>query len=64
MKSAFVHFEQRLQLINDVVKPGYAALGLACSDDLVGRLTVSCGPRPYRTGRERWVLLAQDVCRP
>jgi len=26
MKSAFVHFEQRLQLINDVIKPGYAAL--------------------------------------
>ena len=28
MKSAFVHFEQRLQLINDVIKPGYAGLGL------------------------------------
>ncbi len=27
MKSAFVHFEQRLALINDVIKPGYAALG-------------------------------------
>jgi adenosine deaminase len=27
MKSAFVHFEQRLQLINEVIKPGYAALG-------------------------------------
>ncbi len=26
MKSAFVHFEQRLELINDVIKPGYAAL--------------------------------------
>ena len=25
MKSAFVHFEQRLELINDVIKPGYAA---------------------------------------
>jgi adenosine deaminase len=28
MKSAFVHFEQRLQLINGVIKPGYAELGL------------------------------------
>ena len=26
MKSAFVHFEQRLELINEVIKPGYAAL--------------------------------------
>ncbi len=26
MKSAFVHFEQRLGLIEDVIKPGYAAL--------------------------------------
>ncbi len=26
MKSAFAHFDQRLQLINDVIKPGYAAL--------------------------------------
>src|SRR6478735_7427764 len=25
MKSAFVHFEQRLALINEVIKPGYAA---------------------------------------
>jgi adenosine deaminase len=29
MKSAFVHFEQRLELINDVIKPGYAELGWA-----------------------------------
>ena len=28
MKSAFVHFDQRLRIINDVIKPGYAALGL------------------------------------
>ncbi len=28
MKSAFTHFDQRLRLINDVIKPGYAALGL------------------------------------
>ena len=27
MKSAFAHFEQRLQLINEVIKPGYAELG-------------------------------------
>ena len=27
MKSAFLHFEQRLALIDDVIKPGYAALG-------------------------------------
>ena len=26
MKSAFAHFEQRLQLINEVIKPGYAEL--------------------------------------
>ena len=26
MKSAFAHFEQRLRMINDVIKPGYAAL--------------------------------------
>ncbi|MDX6231711.1 MAG: adenosine deaminase [Nocardioidaceae bacterium] len=28
MKSAFAHFDQRLHLINDVIKPGYADLGL------------------------------------
>jgi adenosine deaminase len=28
MKSAFAHFEQRLAIINDVIKPGYAALGV------------------------------------
>jgi adenosine deaminase len=27
MKSAFIPFDQRLSLINDVIKPGYAALG-------------------------------------
>ena len=27
LKSAFIQFDQRLALINDVVKPGYAALG-------------------------------------
>ncbi len=27
MKSAFAHFDQRLQLINEVIKPGYARLG-------------------------------------
>ena len=26
MKSAFTHFDQRLRLINEVIKPGYAAL--------------------------------------
>lgn len=26
MKSAFLHFDERLRIINDVVKPGYAAL--------------------------------------
>jgi hypothetical protein len=26
MKSAFLHFEDRLDLINTVIKPGYAAL--------------------------------------
>ena len=28
MKSAFAHFDQRLRIIEDVVKPGYAAAGL------------------------------------
>ena len=28
MKSAFLPFDERLALINDVIKPGYAALGL------------------------------------
>jgi hypothetical protein len=26
MKSAFTHFDQRLRLINGVIKPGYARL--------------------------------------
>ena len=26
MKSAFIHFDERLHLINDVIKPRYAAL--------------------------------------
>jgi hypothetical protein len=26
MKSAFCHFDYRLAVINDVIKPGYAAL--------------------------------------
>jgi adenosine deaminase len=26
MKSAFIHFDERLALINDVIKPRYAAL--------------------------------------
>ncbi len=29
MKSSFLHFDERLALINDVVKPGYAALSAA-----------------------------------
>ena len=28
MKSAFIPFDERLAIITDVVKPGYAALGL------------------------------------
>ncbi len=28
MKSAFAHFDQRLRIINEVIKPGYAELGL------------------------------------
>ena len=28
MKSSFVHFDQRLRLIDEVIKPGYAELGL------------------------------------
>jgi adenosine deaminase len=26
MKSAFLHFDERLRIINEVIKPGYAAL--------------------------------------
>jgi adenosine deaminase len=29
MKSAFSHFDQRLRLIDEVIKPGYAALATA-----------------------------------
>ena len=32
MKSAFVHFDERLGLINDTIKPGYAALRIAQQD--------------------------------
>ena len=28
MKSAFLPFDERLELIDDVIKPGYAALGV------------------------------------
>lgn len=35
LKSAFVPFDQRLALINDVVKPGYAALGAQRAFDRV-----------------------------
>ena len=28
MKSAFAHFEQRLAIIDEVIKPGYAALAV------------------------------------
>lgn len=31
MKSAFIPFDERLALINDVIKPGYAALGYVAS---------------------------------
>jgi adenosine deaminase len=29
MKSAFIPFDQRLRIINEVIKPGYAAMALA-----------------------------------
>ena len=29
MKSAFLRFDQRLRIINEVIKPGYAALRLS-----------------------------------
>ena len=32
MKSAFIPFDERLALINDVIKPGYAALTLTPVD--------------------------------
>ena len=37
MKSAFSHFDQRLRIIDEVIKPGYAALGPSRRD-----------PRPMR----------------
>ncbi|NHD15786.1 MULTISPECIES: adenosine deaminase [unclassified Actinopolyspora] len=46
MKSAFLPFNQRLALINEVIKPGYAALR---SESLFGRVDDSAGPVP--TGR-------------
>ncbi|MCO5317040.1 MAG: adenosine deaminase [Microthrixaceae bacterium] len=33
MKSAFIHFDQRLSLIEDVIKPGYRALGAGGSGE-------------------------------
>jgi len=31
MKSAFIPFDERLAFIDDVIKPGYAALGFEAS---------------------------------
>ena len=36
MKSAFLPFDERLALMTDVIKPGYAALQLAANDDEPG----------------------------
>ncbi|GAB3545146.1 adenosine deaminase [Actinopolyspora lacussalsi] len=49
MKSAFLPFNQRLALINEVIKPGYAALR---SEALFGRVDDSVGPvaAPSGTG--------------
>jgi hypothetical protein len=33
VKSAFAHFEERLRIINDIVKPRYAALYLASTSN-------------------------------
>ncbi|PZF79823.1 adenosine deaminase [Jiangella anatolica] len=41
LKSAFIPFDQRLALINDVVKPGYAALGARRAFDRVRSAGVS-----------------------
>ncbi|WP_053207014.1 adenosine deaminase [Jiangella muralis] len=41
LKSAFIPFDQRLALINDVVKPGYAALGAQRAFDRVRTAGVS-----------------------
>lgn len=41
LKSAFIPFDQRLALINDVVKPGYAALGAQRAFDRVRSAGVS-----------------------
>ncbi|WP_181188261.1 adenosine deaminase [Actinopolyspora mortivallis] len=43
MKSAFLPFNQRLALINEVIKPGYAALR---SESLFGKVDDSVGPLP------------------
>ena len=42
MKSAFAHFEQRLRMINEVIKPGYAELRLTVLSPGAG----AAGQRP------------------
>ena len=37
MKSAFIPFEERLALINDRIKPGYAELRAVLAERLKGR---------------------------
>jgi adenosine deaminase len=45
MKSAFIPFDERLALINDVIKPGYAALR---AEAAFGRVQLARNDPPYR----------------
>ncbi len=52
MKSAFAHFDQRLHIINTVIKPGYA-VARAASDAVVRRTPVlGVAGRPHDDGPE------------
>ncbi len=37
MKSAFIPFDERLEIINEQIKPGYAALRAVLAERLTGR---------------------------
>ena len=55
MKSAFIPFDERLRLINTVIKPGFAAASATSEGDLgragPGEMTKPGKRRPRRQGR-------------
>ena len=54
MKSAFIPFDERLAIIEDVVKPGYAALAAELGRvDAGSRLGDRLGRRPHLSGPAR-----------